>query len=395
MTAVEHHAILGSDEGVILVAGAVADPWTGSTLLAIQPEVDDVWGDGGQADLAGQGSESPMGGNDIWTLTGDQWGPFSVIARLHDSPPSEPGSDWEDVTEVSLTSRHGLHITELVDQDDGIAIEVPPGIYRLRVCARGRTQGDSEANLGDTDVDLDSDGEDDPVEQYLLELWSTTDQAPPCDLRETSAFALAVRAGPSPEFAVEGAPAGLAASARIGRDVDQAPGARTLSGRTGDITVVRRIPETRRRLFKRFRTEVPLSHHVPSWTFMAGADWEQIGATTYTYAGEAHPDQLSGNRGVIRNIRVEEVSPSRHIRRAAWLVPPAGQHVAPIVERVALFEPETTITTTYEQAKDEQGQAWTTVTVHHADLPIEWVDDLRTWWAYQLAFLDAEFASRS
>ena len=73
---------------------------------------------------------------------------------------------------------------------------------------------------------------------------------------------------------------------------------------------------------------------------MSGPDWDQIGASTYTYAGDAHPDQLSGNQGIIRNIRVEEVSPSRHIRRSAWLVPPAGQHVAPIDERVALFDPK-------------------------------------------------------
>lgn len=396
MTAIEHHIVLGSDEGVILVAGAIADPWTDSTLLAIQPETHSR-DEGDQADRTGEDYESDtVKGNDIWILTGDQWGPFSVTARVLDTPPGEPDGEWADVTEARLTSRGGLHITELVDQDDGIVLDAPAGTYRLRVCATGRTPGGSDADLDeDLKEDLNVAVEEEPVERYLIELWPTTDQAPLVDVRETSSYARAVRAGPPPELAVDGAEEGLAASTRIGRDVDHAPGARTLTGRTGDISVTRRIPETRRRLYTRFRAVVPISHHVSSWSFMSGQDWDQVGATTYTATNEVHPDQLSGSRGIIRNISVEEVSPARHVRRTAWLVPPDGQHSAPILARVPLFQPDTTVTTTYEQVKDEHGQAWTTVTVHHADLPIEWIEDMRTWWAYQLAFLAAEFASRT
>ena len=99
MTAIEHHIVLGSDEGVILVAGAVADPWTDSTLLAIQPETHNR-DEGDQADRTGEDYESDtVEGNDIWILTGDQWGPFSVTARVLDTPPGEPDGEWDDVAE--------------------------------------------------------------------------------------------------------------------------------------------------------------------------------------------------------------------------------------------------------------------------------------------------------
>lgn len=338
--------MLGSDEGVVLVSGAVASPWEGSTLLSVAPD-----------------------GGGTWVLTGDQWGPFSVEAHVLDAAPGDPDESWEDVTEVDVAVRDGLHICELVNQDLGVGLDVPRGSCRLRVSARGRGAQATES--------------------YLIEVWPTTVQEPPVDLRETSRHARALRAGPRPALAVEGEVEGLAASARIGRDADRSTGARTLRGRTSEVTVARRIPQTRARIFRRFRTSVPLSHHVPSWTCMSGPDGDGVGATTYAYAGDGHPDQLSG-RGYLRHVLVEESSPARHVRRTSWLVSVDGGRS--LDEHVPLFEPDTTVTVTYEQAKDANGQAWTTVTVHHGDVPLEWADDLRTWWAYQLAFLDAELA---
>lgn len=389
MTAVEHRIVLGSDEGVILIAGAVADSWAGSTLLAVQPEIRSDWYEEDDRDEEDDwdDEQDTTGGSDVWILTGDQWGPFSVTARLLDASPGEPAAEWEDVSEASLTCRDGLHITELVNQDDGVVLDTPPGSYRLRVCATGRTGG-----TDDDEVEEDLDAEEAPVERYLVELWPTTDRTPPVDVRETSAYARAVRAGPPPHPTVEGAEQGLAGSTRIGRDVDRDPGARVLTGDTGAVTVSRRIPATRRRLFRRFGSDVPISRHVPSWSAMAGPDWNDVGGTSYTQAPDGeHPDQLGGTRGIIRSVNVELSSPARHVTRRAWLVPPAGEVTATIDERVPLFEPDTTVAKTYEQVTDEHGQPWTTITVHHSDLPVEWLEDMRAWWAYQLAFLETEF----
>lgn len=211
--------VLHSDEGVIetsyscvvvrtydwgkLSAVAPAD----NTLVTVPPRDDDTDGD-------------------LWVNTADQWGPFSVTTRLWSARPADPGPEWEDVVELSVTSATGLFATEMVDNDPQIVLAPEPGEYRLRVSARGRRIPD----ISDED-DLDLDAELPAKEWYLLEAWP----APATEsvvVRLTSPYAEQVL-DPPPRLVIPEGDAGLAAAARIGRDVNGAPGARTLSGKSG------------------------------------------------------------------------------------------------------------------------------------------------------------------
>ncbi|MDP8930122.1 MAG: hypothetical protein M3O70_16525, partial [Actinomycetota bacterium] len=98
--------------------------------------------------------------------------------------------------------------------------------------------------------------------------------------------------------------------------------------------------------------------------------------------------QLSGRGGSIRSILVEEDSPVRRVRKWAWIPPPPPGALASVDERKPLLREDSTITMTYTQSKDEDGQVWTQVDLEHAGLPVEWLDDMETWWRYQLAFME-------
>jgi hypothetical protein len=129
-----------------------------------------------------------------------------------------------------------------------------------------------------------------------------------------------------------------------------------------------------------------MSEHVPSWEFMSGPDWQTLGASTYSHAGDDHPDQLSGRRGLIRNIVVEEDRPQRRVSRLAWMVPPPGKPGGSPDERTVIVD--STVIITYTQAKGSSGEAITTIEVQHFGVPVEWAEDLRAWWTYQLAFVE-------
>lgn len=356
----EGHVELGSDEGAFAIRASSetleCSPWDENTLVTIPADVAEL--------------------DDVLVLTGAQWGPFSVTTRVLDAP-VPVGKEWEDVVEFSLGSRGEVVVTELVNGDPAVVLLTEAGGYRVRVSARGRA---SENWSEDEDAAMSV-----PVEHYLVEAWPA-DPAPPVVIRETSAYALEILAGPPADPEIEGAEAGLAGAAAVGRDIDGGPGARQWSGETGELTVSRQVPGTRRKLFHYFRSGPTMSSHVPSWGFMSGPDWESIGAATYSSAPDDHPDQLSGRRGMIRNIVVEEDRPRRRVKRLAWLVPPPGRKTGSPDERTVAVD--STVVLTFTQSKNPDGQVWTTVEVSHYGLPIEWVEDLSVWWTYQLAFMD-------
>ena len=41
---------------------------------------------------------------------------------------------------------------------------------------------------------------------------------------------------------------------------------------------------------------------------------------------------------------------------------------------------DTQVTATLDEHRDETGGTWTTVTINHDHLPVEWIDDLHAWW---------------
>jgi hypothetical protein len=369
----EHHVLLGSDEGLFVIrardgVSIAADPWDDNTLVNIQ------------ADVAARG--------DIWVMTGDQWGPFSVTTRHYDAY-SPVGGEWEDVVEFSATTTSRLDIAELVDHEPSTVLVDQPGEYRFRVSARSRAR-DHE----DEDGELPPEGE--PVEWYLVEVWPGSRSVPEV-VRLTSAFAQDELAGEPKPLVVPEGEAGLAAAGRIGCDVDSRPGARHLSGEIGSAWVERTIRGTRRKLFRSFAHATNWSSWatgLPSWSFMGGGPYEMY-SLEEIHHGSAHSslDQLSGAGGAIRWQFTEVTVPKRAVRRWNWVVRHAGARR--IDAWPALLPQDSQVTIELTQPRDAVGDPWTTIRLEHARLPIEWVDDMTDWWNFQFAIADhAGFGTR-
>lgn len=313
--------------------------------------------------------------------TADQWGPFHVAAHLYDMDPGDPGAEWEDVVEMSLTSASALVVTELVDNDPQIELLPGPGQYRLRVSARGR-------RIRDFDSDDELDEDTSPTEWYLLEAWPAP-ATDPIVIRLTSPFAQNELNPPAPLVIPEGE-AGLAASVRIGRDVDRKPGARTLSGDLGSVEVRRTIRGTRRRLFRLCSHLVTWSHvwlGPPSWSWTGGPGDEYELHRPEWASADDNPDQMSGSTGSIRCSYTDVKKPVHAVRTWNWMVPPDGRDLT-LAARVPVLAEDAQITVDLTEAKDADGQAWTTIRITHAGLPVEWLDDMETYWGYQLAIAD-------
>ena len=321
---------------------------------------------------------------DLLVTTADQWGPFEVTTRLWEAPPADPGPEWEDVVELDLTTPAALAVTELVENDPLIDLVADPGEYRIRVSARGRRIPD---HGGDDELD---DLERPPVEWYLVEAWPAA-PAGPRVVRLDSPFA-EHQLNPPPPLVIPEGGAGLAASVRIGRDVDGLEGARSLSGEVGSARAERRIRGTRRRLFR-------WCAHVTSWShlWVEGSSWSWMGIGPYddeyapghphwAFSGD-HADQLTGRNGAVRYSFLDVDKPGRAVRVWEWMVTPERDRV--LMDRMApLLREPTRVTVTLTQSRDAERDAWTTIAIDHSNVPVEWVEDLETYWDYQLAIAE-------
>lgn len=118
-------------------------------------------------------------------VTGTHTGPVHVMVELHDAEP--PLDDvWEEVVEVSFaTAADDLVLSAF--QDTTELLDVPPGSYQVRYCARGMAEA------------ADADAGDEPIDHYLLQLWPSTDRV----VRRTTEFAAYWHGdnGPAPSIA--------------------------------------------------------------------------------------------------------------------------------------------------------------------------------------------------
>lgn len=194
----------------------------------------------------------------------------------------------------------------------------------------------------------------------------------------------------NPPLVVPEAEAGLAASVRIGRDVDGAEGARALSGALGSVESVRSIRGTRRKLFLTFARVTSWSNIVTresSWTW-GGYPTEEVGAKQWAWSTD-HPDQLTGTHGAVEYSFAEVDRPRRAVRRWNWLVHPSpGVPYVDIEQWLPVLAEDSLVTVTLEESKDAHGDPWTEVRMRHDGLPVEWLDDMQAWWDLQLAIAD-------
>lgn len=366
---IERQAVLSTSEYVLAVRAfgrepLRAEPWDGNTLVDLRSDV--------------------LTEGELWIRTGDGFANALVTTRLHDAEPDLPTTEWEDVVELSFASQAPVGVTDLVENEPWVALTDEPGAYRLRVSARSRLVEMDPEN----DVDVENPESAAPAEFYLLDVWRAP-LADPVVRRLTGAFARQQLEGPPPPLPETDE--GLAAAARIGRDLDQAPGARQLSGATESIEVVRAVPGTRRRLFV-------TCAHLTSFSTMVreGRGWiqtgmhvEEPGAELLLWgADERTVDRLIGSRGAIYYRFLTVDRPRTAVRAWNWLSKDLATRRTPPREWPPVLADETIVTTTLTQSRTSDGDPQTEIKIVHEGLPVEWAEDMRSWWQLQLAIID-------
>lgn len=365
----ERHLVLDSGSAALVLwapggDGLTAEPWAGNTLVTINSDAAEIG---------------------IFIDTGHQYGPFSVTTRELQAEPLVE-SEWEDVVEFSVTTDHSLEISEPEDRYPSVAVVSSPGAYRIRVSARGRRITNNDFDLAD----------DKPIEWYLVEAWPAP-VAPGSVIRLTSPVAAAGLAGPPQRRDIPGGEDGLAAARRVGRDVDQAPGARDLSGQTGSLTIEWTINGARRRWYRSFEAHLSWSNwyvRTGGW-FMSGRGLDGPNPVRFGGAGDHAEDQLTGETADIRVTVIESKRPAYLVRGWNWLrQPPHRSHIRH-EDREPLLANDARQTIHLTESKDANGEVWTHVQIEHAGLPVEWVEDMRAWWQLQLAIAEHTLLDRS
>lgn len=121
-------------------------------------------------------------------LTGTSFGNITVGLELLDQSLALDLSSWDEVVEVSMrfgTTRGGLNGTDAPGDPIRRLPKISsrgPGVYRIRVHARGRDLGQARGdNFGD------------PVEEFLLQAWPSRELESEERHKLTDRYGLAVR----------------------------------------------------------------------------------------------------------------------------------------------------------------------------------------------------------
>jgi hypothetical protein len=334
--------------------------------------------------------ETDYGRSSVSVSTGTQFGPCKVQWEVVKVAPTIDAS-WEDVVETSIDTTTGIAVSELVEGHVATITETP-GTYRLRISATGRTQS---AAAGEQYGRRSR-------EHYLIQLWPSP-MAESVVVRLTSDFARQVvdpvpEPPPLPEYL-----AGIQAARAIGRDIDGSPRSRSLTGEVGEVRISRTIPGTRRRVFK-------YSAWGPYWTttgyMVSGAGGDPaVGRTFYLMSHESsggeEPDHFTGADASIRQTWLELEPPRLQRKQFNWVRRDGGdlnwEDGVPIVPPdTPILARETVLTLEFSERKvalsgeqtGTRAAKETTIAVHHADVPLEWVEDLTAYWTWALAVME-------
>jgi hypothetical protein len=317
-----------------------------------------------------------VAGVELWVRAGSQWGPYDVVVERLDAPPSPADDEWEDVVELSLSVGSELAVMDIEEFDPLVLVTEGAGEFRIRICARGRAEGQRLAMSSDDVEDLL------PVEHFLLQSWA----APMSDhvIVRLNAPLLTEedRAAWPPEDEV-----GREAARAIGRDVDRAPGCRALSGQTGSVAVTATVTGTRRRMFRMLdalcgapggymgggSSEFEVGN-VYSWHSL-----DDISEGGDRFTGEGHLDQTL----------LEFCSPAYLVMSWTWIN--NGPDPENPFEGASSFLSEPSVVR-FDLTEDatEDGGKQTTVQVRHDGLPVEWLDDMTTYWRWILAIAEVQ-----
>lgn len=113
---------------------------------------------------------------------GVRYGPVNVELEIHDSPTPYDDTEWEDAAEGDLAydsesgvSLNGPELFQVIPENEEESL-LPSGKhrYRVRIYARGR------------DIEYDAALFGEPVEDYLIQMWPTTEPEPPRQTKNLS-----------------------------------------------------------------------------------------------------------------------------------------------------------------------------------------------------------------
>jgi hypothetical protein len=119
--------------------------------------------------------DADLDGDGARIARGQEIGGIAVAAELWDAAPPPTPDGWQDVAEVSVAWQSAFMDfgTTGSGEDPAKRLEMPgPGDYRLRVHGRNRDDGDPRED-------------DDPVEEYLIQVWPAP-RAEPTAVKSTS-----------------------------------------------------------------------------------------------------------------------------------------------------------------------------------------------------------------
>ncbi|WP_243740535.1 DUF4240 domain-containing protein [Streptomyces sp. 8K308] len=151
--------------------------WAVSTSRLIRrAAVPDVFVDASAIDVAGESLmvefepvwtvnglvEADPDGEGIRIMCGQEIGTVAVTAELWDGPPPLDVEGWQDVAEVSASWESPFmdFATNQREDDEEAVLPLPgPGGYRVRAHGRNRDDGHPR-------------GDDDPPEEYLVQVWA-------------------------------------------------------------------------------------------------------------------------------------------------------------------------------------------------------------------------------
>ena len=197
------------------------------------------------------------------------------------------------------------------------------------------------------------------------------------------------------QLALPEAPAGLAGADRIGRDVDLADGHRRLSGEVGTATVTADIPGRLSRLTNLFEAGNIWTPALNGYSATRSLYTDTDGETWSTcFVDDAsHPDHIAGTSrsAILTRPRVEHDPPRLSALWWRWgrPVPPLHPTLNEPAAYSSVQDADARLDVTYERTEDKS----TKVTVQHSGVPIEWVDDVASWWTYQLAIARRSFGA--
>lgn len=292
------------------------------------------------------------------------WADIEVdVDLLAAAPQAEPGAEYSRVAEVSVGE------AAVLEGDDGLVpvTATDPGPYRVRLLM-------DESRF--------------PT-RLSVQSWP----APLAPGRVLRGKLEPSPEPPHPASLLPEVPAGVAAAARIGNDVDGGPGARTLSGEVGVVHARITLPRSPAWHGEWFaRATVATAN--PDWSMpYYGQTRPEPGQPHDTWftcvmLHEQQVDRITGWRGAIWSRPHPDDDPRR--RRMHWwrwmhrIPPPPG---SPGWTRTTMLGPvlprDTLLLVHLNRVPGTP--VHTEIVIEHRDVPVEWIDDLTDWWKLQLA----------